>query len=171
MLCGALLPKRPRARAISSNRSWGSGASADTTDFHKRFTRFEKPGGDRQGAAQNPSQFVIRSIPTSNPEDLRRGAESIQQVGEVLIFCHHDRFSFSCRCKDFAVFGIPQTEVPDGLCLDAKVFFDPGSQGWGKLCVYPDNQAATMGWSSRRLAKRRQACISSGSRSGSSSNT
>jgi len=53
------------------------------------------------------------------------------------------------------IFGLAQVKISDMAALDSKCRFHPSRELRGELGIEPNNHAASMGWLSRWLAKRR----------------
>lgn len=117
------------------------------------------------------AEVPVEVIATPDQHHLRPCAVSLQQVHEVGILGHHHDSRAASGSEDLEVRRALQPQMSDRLASDGERRSHPGGKGGRELVIEPDCHAATIGWSRRRLANRRQALMSSISRSGSSSIT
>jgi hypothetical protein len=76
---------------------------------------------------------------------------------EILILRQNNRAGIARLLKDFRIFSVPQAKIANVEGFDSERLFYPPRQSRGKLGIYPDGHAASIGWLTRWLAKRRQA--------------
>lgn len=138
------------------------------TDLNETLTLPQQVKCLRQTIFQNLFQMRIGRVAAGDPQDLRRRTKLVEQHQKIAVFCHDHGPSVSCRLKNPLVFCTMESHFTHSATLESESCSYPSGEGWRQLRINPNNQAATTGWSSRRLANRRHARISSASRSGNS---
>jgi hypothetical protein len=127
------------------------------TNFNNGLPAFEQHRCVRKSRGKKCLHPVVRHVTAGNPNDLRRRPIALDQLFEILILRHNDRAGITRFLEDFRIFRATQTKIANVEGFDPKRLFNPPRQWRGKLGVYPDDHAASIGWLTRWLAKRRQA--------------
>ena len=144
----------------------------------------------RPRVAEQPAEIRVQRIAAREPNDLPRRSEPLQErrhkvalaqeLDEITVLGDDDGGGGSRGGEDGGIVGVLEAEFTNRYRGDATFGFHPPREGGRELGVKPNGKrradhgrvyAARIGWSSRRLANRRQAVTSAGSRSGSSSTT
>ncbi len=140
-------------------------------DLNQRLSRFEQPPRIWDRTLENLAQRPGRGISAGDPENLRRRTAPTHHLKEIPVLCHHRRAGDLGSLEDVCVLRISEPQVAKRFDINTVVNSKPCGYGRLEMGVKPEFHAAKTGWSSRRLAYRRQAEMSSFSRSGSSLST
>lgn len=111
----------------------------------------------RKSPAENILEASIRHVSAPEPEHLWRSAEPSNEIHEVLILREHGHFRVASKVEYLRIVRFSQIEVANVHSFDSEQPSYPGAQARRYLRIEPQNHAATTGWPTRLLAKRRQA--------------
>ncbi len=144
-------------------------SSRHVGDFDEWLALLQSIPSFRKAPLEDLLQMRIGRVATGQPQDLGRCTMTFEHLDEVAVLGNDHSSSSACSPKDLFVPGVPKPKVTDSVGIDAERGSEPDSQFGGDMCVQPDIHPITTGWLSLRLANFKQARMSSGSKSGSSS--
>jgi len=137
--------------------TWSQSLFFLPTNFNNGLPAFDQQRRVRKSRGKKCLHPVIRHVTAGNPDDLRRRPIALNKLFEILILRHNDRAGLTRFLKDYWIFRVTQAKIANVKGFDPERLFNPPRQSRGKLGVYPDDRAASIGWLTRWLAKRRQA--------------
>ena len=88
--------------------------SSYVADFYKRFATCKEQERVRQGRGKYLFEANVRGVAASDPENLRRCAQSVQQKRKVGVFGHDDGPRIFRRLKNVCIFRVMQANIPQG---------------------------------------------------------
>lgn len=125
---------------MTGAESLGAGSDLDTldgVDFNQLLARIEEFKSFRQGVRKDFFQAHILSVPTRDPDYLRRRPQSVEQRYEITIFCPDESILAPCGLKYFFILGISQPEIANCRRAHGEMPADPDRHRGRYLCIYP----------------------------------
>jgi hypothetical protein len=80
-------------------------------DLHDGFALAQEFQCIRERAGQDGPETRVRHVSTAKPQDLRRCAEPVHEIDEVLVLREHDDLCLSSLVENLWIFCSSQTQI------------------------------------------------------------
>ena len=121
-------------------------------DLNERRTGREQGRGIVPDVSEELLKCKVWGVSSRDPEDLGRRATLLNQCNEIGILRDDCDSGVTSGIENGTIACVQEAELPHVDGLHTERGRQPLRQLRGKLRVNPDNHAASVGWSRRRLA-------------------